>query len=299
MSIVVGPDDISLKKKMQQLVQQVSKASKYSDMKEADLEAIVKKQVLAGATKAASGDDAKKTVDDMKAVEDALGKRILDRLSGYGWSYGYPLYPYVPYGTPVWNDVSGIVNSIYTYQDLINKYQTANAIAGYAAPGIYDSLKGVLTPPPAAGAANATAPATPAKASLLQFDDEVVLQLNGVPVSVNPETMMIANTQASTSLGLDIRMGPDDVSFKKRQHKLEDNVVLQVYGVPVTVNPEIMILGNTEAATNLHLVDMELGPDEISVVQKKATKDIDDKEMKDSLSQFTTKLAELKKRFKF
>lgn len=241
----------------------------------------------------------------MKAVEDALGKRILDRLSGYGWSYGYPLYPYVPYGTPVWNDVAGIVNSIYTYQDLINRYEVANAIAGYAAPGIYDSLKGILTPP-AAGAANATAPAkaatapaTPAKASLLQFDDEVVLQLNGVPVSVNPETMMIANTQASTSLGLNIRMGPDDVSFKKRQHNLEDNVVLQVNGVPVGVNPEVMILGNTEAATNLNLEKMEIGPDEISVVQKKANKDIDDKEMKDSISQFTTKLAELKQRFKF
>lgn len=42
MKIVVGPDEIELKKKMQQLVQQVSKASKYSDMKEADLESIVK-----------------------------------------------------------------------------------------------------------------------------------------------------------------------------------------------------------------------------------------------------------------
>jgi|TARA_B110000503_G_C6831509_1_gene282981 hypothetical protein len=84
MKIVVGPDEVELKKKqLQQLVQQSSK--KYSDMKEGDLEAVVKKALLAEPTKAASVDEAKKTVDDMKAVEDALGKRILERLGGYGW----------------------------------------------------------------------------------------------------------------------------------------------------------------------------------------------------------------------
>ena len=301
MKIVVGPDEVELKKKqLQQLVQQSSK--KYSDMKEGDLEAVVKKALLAEPPKAKDAADAKKTVDDMKAVEDALGKRILDRLSGYGWQYGYPLYPYVPYGSTVWTDVYGVLNPYYAYHDLINRYETANAIAGYAAPGIYDSLKGILTPPAAAPADKPAA--APAAAKLIQFEDNVVLQLNGVPVSVNPETMMIANTQAATSLGLNIRMGPDDVSFKKSQkqaeHKLEDNVVLQVFGVPVTVNPESMIIAsNTEASTNLGLANMEIGPDEVSVVQKKASKDIDDKEMKDSISQFNSKLVELKKRFKF
>jgi hypothetical protein len=268
MKIVVGPDEIELKKKqLQQLVQQSSK--KYSDMKEGDLEAVVKKALLAEPPKAKDAADAKKTVDDMKAVEDALGKRILDRLSGYGWQYGYPLYPYVPYGSTVWTDVYGVLNPYYAYHDLINRYETANAIAGYAAPGIYDSLKGILTPPAAAPADKPAA--APAAAKLIQFEDNVVLQLNGVPVSVNPETMMIANTQAATPLGLNIRMGPDDVSFKKSQkqaeHKLEDNVVLQVFGVPVTVNPESMIIAsNTEAASNLGLANMEIGPDEVSVV---------------------------------
>ena len=216
-------------------------------MKEADLEGEVKKVLLAEPTKAASKDEAKKTVDDMKAVEDALGKRILDRLTGYGWQYGYPLYPYVPYGSPTWYDVYGIVNSIYGYHDWINRYETANAIAGYAAPGVYEALKGILTPPAAAKDGK------PANATLLQF--------NGI---------------------------------------LEDTVVLQVKGVPVTVNPESMIIAtNTEASSNLGLQNMEIGPDEVSVAQKKATKDIDDKEMKDSISQFNTKLVELKKRFKF
>lgn len=133
----------------------------------------------------------------------------------------------------------------------------------------------------------------------------MTLQVNGVPVYVNPEAMMNTNNQmASASLGQDIRIGPDDVSFKKNQKKheskLEDNVVLQVNGVPVYVNPEAMMnQNNTEASTNLGLTNMEIGPDEVSVAQKKATKDIDDKEMKDSISQFNNKLVELKKRFKF
>ena len=110
--------------------------------------------------------------------------------------------------------------------------------------------------------------------------------------------MIIENQMAGANLGLEIRMGPDDVSFKKKEKRLEDQVVLQVNGVPVHVNPESMIVGNTEAATNLGLTNMEIGPDEVSVAQKKAVKDIDDKEMKDSITEFSSKLVELKKRFK-
>ena len=193
---------------------------------------------------------------------------------------------------------------------MINRYEVANAIAGVAAPDIYDALKNALSPPAAtatnatapAAAANTTAPATtPAAAALIQFidddNDEVVLQLNGIPVSVNPESMMIANSEAASSLGLDIRMGPDDVSFKKRVPKiaaLEDNITLQVWGVPVTVNPESLIIANSEASVNLGLTDMILGPDEVSVVQKKANMNLDDKEMKDSIVQFNQKMVELK-----
>jgi len=42
MKIVVGPDEVELKKKQQQLVQQESKKSKYSEMKDADLQNLVK-----------------------------------------------------------------------------------------------------------------------------------------------------------------------------------------------------------------------------------------------------------------
>lgn len=54
-------------------------------MKDIELEDNIKAQILAGVKQAGTPEEAKKTLDDMKAAEEALGKRILDRLSGYGW----------------------------------------------------------------------------------------------------------------------------------------------------------------------------------------------------------------------
>jgi len=119
MKIIVGPDEVELKKKQQQLMQLANKKSKYTEMKDADLQSLVKKQIAEGPKKAASAGDAKKELDELKAVEDALGKRILDRLTGYGWQWGYPLYPYVPYGSTTYYDIAGIINQIYAYGDLI------------------------------------------------------------------------------------------------------------------------------------------------------------------------------------
>jgi len=86
LNMVLGPDEVALKKKqMHQLVQQISTQTKYSEMKESDLDAIMKAQILAGVKVAATPAEAKKTLDDMKAAEEAMGKRIIDRLSGSGW----------------------------------------------------------------------------------------------------------------------------------------------------------------------------------------------------------------------
>mgnify|MGYP007004482536 CR=1 FL=1 len=74
-----------------------------------------------------------------------------------------------------------------------------------------------------------------------------------------------------------------------------DEVVLQVNGVPVHVNPESMIVSNTEAATPLGLTDMVIGPDEVSVVQKSSSKDLDDKEMKASIKKFKKKISQINK----
>ena len=46
----------------------------------------------------------------------------------------------------------------------------------------------------------------------------------------------------------------------------DEITVLQVNGTPVFVNPESMIIANTQASTALGLVDMEMGPDEITVL---------------------------------
>jgi hypothetical protein len=124
------------------------------------------------------------------------------------------------------------------------------------------------------------------------------LQTNGVPVFVNPEVMIQENTEAKTNLGfVDMVVGPDELSFLQQQHrdfvnkqKIEnhpdDGVVLQVNGVPVFVNPEVMILQDTEAKTNLGFVNMVCGPDELSFVQKEL-KSIDDDEMASALEGFT------------
>ena len=93
---------------------------------------------------------------------------------------------------------------------MINKYETANAIAGIQANAIYDALKGILTPP---ADAKAAAPAADAKAPAAKA---ALAQVAGVPVHVNPESMIIANTEASTNLGMSIIMGPDDVTFQKK-----------------------------------------------------------------------------------
>jgi hypothetical protein len=42
------------------------------------------------------------------------------------------------------------------------------------------------------------------------------VQLNGAPVYVNPESMLQSNSMAGASLGLNIRMGPDDVAFSQK-----------------------------------------------------------------------------------
>ena len=45
-------------------------------------------------------------------------------------------------------------------------------------------------------------------------------QTNGVPVHVNPESMLSTNTEAATNLGfVDMECGPDELSFLQSQHE--------------------------------------------------------------------------------
>lgn len=80
----------------------------------------------------------------------------------------------------------------------------------------------------------------------------------------------------------------------------DDTTVLQVNGIPVYVNPETMLGTNTEAATNLGFVDMKMGPDELTFVQKdtgKKLKEIDDDEMAAALKGFEKDMADIRAKY--
>jgi len=54
----------------------------------------------------------------------------------------------------------------------------------------------------------------PKAASLLQSGEAIVLQVNGTPILVNPESQIKTNTEAAVNLGVHISMGfDDDIAF--------------------------------------------------------------------------------------
>ena len=84
----------------------------------------------------------------------------------------------------------------------------------------------------------------------------------GVPVHVNPVIVQATGAEGE-HLGLEMRVGPDEVSVEKRQPHTH---FAQTYGVPIHVNPVTMRATGAEAE---HLgLDMKIGPDEVSVVRK-------------------------------
>lgn len=73
-----------------------------------------------------------------------------------------------------------------------------------------------------------------------------LIGVNGVPIYVNPESVLYSNTEAETRLfPEEVIIGPDELTF------VQSGTVLQVNGVPVYVNPESVLYQNTEASTNL------------------------------------------------
>ena len=113
-----------------------------------------------------------------------------------------------------------------------------------------------------------------------KFDESVTLQVNGVPVLVNPESDLLSNDMASARLNPceDINgnprkctIGPDDVSIaqmEKNKPAFDDAVVLQVNGVPVLVNPESELMVNQMASARLmgqNDKPLEVGPDNITL----------------------------------
>jgi len=67
-----------------------------------------------------------------------------------------------------------------------------------------------------------------------------------------------------------LTIGADEISVAQTNADLpKDAVVLQVNGVPITVNPESMLLPNEMASTRVFAAGtLTLGSDEVSVAQK-------------------------------
>jgi hypothetical protein len=86
-------------------------------------------------------------------------------------------------------------------------------------------------------------------------DEMVVLQVNGVPVLVNPESMIKTDTMTGVGLG-EMQIGLEDVNL------VDQGTVLQVKGVPVFVAPESMLRTDTYTG-GVGLGEMEVGIDEL------------------------------------
>lgn len=143
-------------------------------------------------------EDAVKKDGELKAVEEALAKKILGRLeyAPYPYAASYPVgysgyYPYTYYNYPTGYDIYGALDTVRYYHDLVHSYEVKNAIAGeVVAPIVADiatvlglsfdeKTKGLVKAPNANKEETKEAPA-PAKEAALQLDSE------GVPVTVQP-----------------------------------------------------------------------------------------------------------------
>lgn len=269
----------------------------------------------AGANQKAESKDAAVSKDaEMKAVEAALAHRIVGRIAGIG-GYGYGYIPTYPLAYPLHPEVGKAVAAVNAIHNSIIAYEYANAIAGLVAPSVDAVTKVLESITDTSGMKSgaksdsaASSSTAPASTSNLQLNAEGVpvlvnpvlmtnevsdvdlgmrnwvldgvngydlVQLNGVPVLVNPESELLTNEVAGVRLNPceDVNgnsrvclVGPDDVAIVQTEAK----------GVPVLVNPESELLTNEAAAVRLNpCVDVngkpkvcEVGPDEIVMAQQ-------------------------------
>jgi hypothetical protein len=121
-----------------------------------EVKSLVEKQMSEEIKAAATPEDATKKDADLKKLGESLGKKVVDELTTYGVPYGYPVYPYVPYGSPYYSDIAGIVGSANAYYDYVRRYEAANAAAKYASSPAYDDVVKALR-----AAYNPAAPSVP------------------------------------------------------------------------------------------------------------------------------------------
>lgn len=218
-------------------------------MKDNELQAMMDAEVknVAKAEPAKTTAEAVAKDAEYKAVEDALAGRIVNRLREQ-----YPTYPYggyggyayggYPYSYPL-NGYYDYVDSLRRYHDWVHAYDLENHIVGAmldpSVTALLDAYSKILGPNPTAAditAANKASIAPAAKpaagATATKPAATALLQTEGVPVFVNP--ILMSNTAGSDDL-LQRNFVVDGVNgFDFVQ--LEETVVLQVNGVPRTIN---------------------------------------------------------------
>jgi NAD(P)H-hydrate repair Nnr-like enzyme with NAD(P)H-hydrate epimerase domain len=230
---------------------------------------------------------------EAKAIEKIVSQRVWDRLTwdGYpGYPYYYPGYYHYP------GDVAAKVAAITAYHDVINRAAAINAVAGMVAPSADMALKilegatnPTATPPPDAqkpkdkAALQLNAEGVPvlieptlmknemSDVDLMQRDyildgingiDFVQTKTEGVPVLIEPTLMKNEMTEADLMQRDYIVDGINGIGFlqlnRELQRPIEDQITLQVKGVPITVNPESIMRDNNMAHAHLGL-DLQVG----------------------------------------
>jgi len=158
------------------------------------------------------------------------------------------------------------VAALKAYHDLILGYEAQNAIAGLVHPSV-DVVRAALEAATKTPASNSTSTAEAPKASSL-LEESVVLQVNGSPITVNPETMLKVNTEAATPLGLvDIVVGMDELSVaqKKQLKGPEEGMELE------TMQKRLAQINNKLAKDHTFLQTL---PDEPHASQAGTTEDL-------------------------
>lgn len=83
----------------------------------------------------------------------------------------------------------------------------------------------------------------------------MLLETEGTPISVNPESMLYSNTQAATNFGfVDIPVGLDEVSFLMRQHELHIKQELHDQSL-LQLDSEIMPMAKENQPGNFAVVE--------------------------------------------
>jgi len=284
----------------EQLIERVQQTLAEAKMEQQHKEAIEAKEPPKAPAAPAPADPAKTQENvakdaEMKAIEEVLSKRILDRLTyDYGYPYGNPHY------YPINPELAYTIGSLRAYHDYVLGWELENAIAGLVAPSIEEVAKVLGAITNISGMKNAkegekaaaAAPKAPAAAGFVQLEAEgvpvlvqptlleneafatdlkqrnimmdgvngydfVQTKAEGIPVLVNPESMIKTDTMEGVGLG-EMQIGLEDVNLV--------GTVLQVNGVPVLVNPESMI--KTDTMTGVGMGQMQIGLEDVELIQK-------------------------------